>query len=93
MANKRDLKRSVNYICGDLLAEAVAASLYNDKNDDRKDEEANNLFAAIIIMRNDFVSRISHQEPGMKAKVYFKKLATDFNAQASDIIDKISNLG
>lgn len=89
MANKRDLKRSINYICGDLLAEAVAASLYNDKND----EEANNLFAAIIIMRNDFVSRISHQEPGMAPRVYFKTLAQDFNAQASDIIDKISNLG
>ena len=26
--NKRDLKRSINYICSDLFAECVAASLY-----------------------------------------------------------------
>lgn len=90
MTNKRDLKRSINYICGDLLGEAIAASLYNDV----KDQEAvDNLLATIIIMRKDFVSRVSHPEPGLKAKVYFKKLADDFNAQTSDIIDKISNLG
>lgn len=90
MAKRRELKRSINYICGDLLAEAVAASLYNNKG---SEAAAENLFAAIIIMRNDFVSRVSHVEPGMTPRKYFKALVEDFNAQASDIIDKISNLG
>ncbi|MEN9365110.1 MAG: hypothetical protein RL165_846, partial [Bacteroidota bacterium] len=29
MANKRDLKRTINYITSELFAETVAASLYN----------------------------------------------------------------
>lgn len=29
MANKRDLKRTINYITSELFAECVAASLYN----------------------------------------------------------------
>ena len=29
MSNKRDLKRTINYICGDLFVEGIAASLYS----------------------------------------------------------------
>lgn len=90
MAKKRDLKRSINYICSDLFAEAVAASLYSGEN---SKEATDNLLSAIIILRNDFVSRVSHPEPGMAAHEYYKALAKDFNEQTSDIIDKIGNLG
>lgn len=90
MANKKELKRTINSICSDLFAEAMAASLYGNK--DNK-EAADNLLPAIIITRNDFISRISHPEPGMKAKQYYKKLVSDFSETASDIIDKIGNIG
>lgn len=90
MAKKRDLKRTINYICSDLFAETMAAALYGNK--ENKDA-ADNLLSSIIIMRNDFVARISHPEPGMKAHSYYKALIKDFNAQVSDIIDKIGNLG
>ena len=30
MGNKRNLKRTINYICGDLFTEVIAASLYGD---------------------------------------------------------------
>ena len=33
MANKRKLKRTINYVCGDLFAECVAASLYSGKQE------------------------------------------------------------
>lgn len=89
MAKKRDLKQSINYICSDLLAEAVAASLYGAKSNE---EEANNLLASIIITRNDFVKRISHPEPGMAQKAYFKRLVADFNQQVDELIDQIGNL-
>lgn len=90
MANKKELKRTINSICSDLFAEAMAASLYSNR--DNK-EAADNLLSTIIITRNDFISRISHPEPGMKAKLYYKKLASDFSDTASDIIDKIGNIG
>lgn len=90
MAKKRDLKRNINYVCSDLFAEAMATALYGNK--DNKDA-ADNLLSTIIITRNDFVARISHPEPGMKPRDYYKALIRDFNEQISDIIDKIGNLG
>lgn len=90
MAKKRDLKRTINYICGDLLAEAVAAVIYGNKENN---EAGDNLLSTIIITRNDFISRVSHPEPGIKAKKYYKALVKEFNTTASDIIDKIGELG
>ena len=51
------------------------------------------MLASIIITRDDFIKRVSHPEPGMKARKYFKTLAADFNNSMSEIIDRISNLG
>jgi hypothetical protein len=90
MANKRDLKRTINYITSELFAETMAAIIYSDKVDK---EAGDNLLASIIITRDDFIKRVSHPEPGMKAHKYFKALATDFNNSMSEIIDRISNLG
>lgn len=90
MAKKRDLKQTINYICGELFAEAVAASLYGASANTGNIEE---LFSSIIVTRNDFVKRISHPEPGMKPKKYYDKLIMDFNDRVSDIIDQIGNLG
>jgi hypothetical protein len=90
MAKKRDLKRNINYICSDLFAESVAASLYGSQ---KNDDNLNALLASIIIVRNDFVKRISHPEPGMKTKLYYQNLITEFNHQVADIIDQIGTLG
>ncbi len=89
MANKRNLKRTINYICSDLFAEAVAASLYGEKpNKDNIDA----LLTSILIIHSDFISRISHPEPGMNTKLYYKTLIEDFNKQVSEIIDQIQNI-
>lgn len=89
MTNKRTLKKSINLICEELFAECVAASLY-EHNANQGNFEA--LLFSIIHMQNDFTARISHPEPGMPAKDYFRDLREKFTAQVSDIIDQISNL-
>ena len=89
MANKRELKRSINYICSDLFAETVATSLY-DKKASKENLEA--LLASILIIHDDFIRRVSHPEPGLVPKVYYKAIIEDFNKQVSEIIDHIQNL-
>ena len=89
MANRKELKTTINNICSDLFAGCVAMSLYHSKTDEANVEA---LLASIVSVRNDFISRISHPEPGMKKKVYYDKLAADFSEQASEIIDQIFNL-
>ena len=87
MANKRSLKRSITLICEELFAECVAASLYGHNRDGG---EA--LIYTVVKMQDNFIRRISHPEPGMPAKLYYKDLREKFAAQASEIIDQINNL-
>ena len=65
MANKRTLKRAINLICGELLTEAVAASLYgNDKHAVSEDT----LLFSIMQMQRNYICRVSHPEPGMSPR-------------------------
>lgn len=90
ITNKRELKRTINYVCSDLFAECIATSLYNGASN-KDDMEA--ILSAILSIHNDYVCRISHPEPGMKPKAYYKDLITNFNKQVTEIIDQISNIG
>ena len=78
MAKRRTLKKNINYICSELFAECVALTHYN-------------VMTRILLMHDEFVSRISHTEPG-NVKGFYKKLRMDFNAQVSDIVSTISQL-
>ena len=89
MSNKRDLKRNVNYVCSELFSEVVAASMYSKVSD----EDVKALLASILVIHNDYVRRVSHVEPGMKPKVFFKNLTTSFNKQVSEIVDQVVSLG
>jgi len=89
MANKRTLKHAINLICEELFSEAVAASLYGNE---RHQDNAEALLFSIIKLQNEYISRVSHVEPGLKAKFYFKDLREKFNAEVGDIIDQINNL-
>ncbi len=88
MTNKRDLKKAISYICSDLFAECVAASLCSEKDQKTCDD----MLTAILLMHDDFVRRISHPEPGMEQKKYYKALITDFHKEVSAVIDQISAL-
>ena len=70
MANKRDLKRTINYITSELFAETVAASLYNGKP---SQEDVDGILSAIVMINGDYISRVSHPEPGIKRGEYYKK--------------------
>lgn len=89
MTNKRILKKTINNICDDLFAECIASSLYKSKNDDDIDP----ILTSIIQINSDFIRRISHPEPGMAQKDYYKRLISDFDKSANEIVDQICNLG
>ena len=89
MANKRTLKKQINLICEELFVDFVAASLYGNAPNH---SQAEAVLFSIIKLRNNYISRISHPEPGMPAKQYYNKLKEDFIAQASDINDQICNM-
>ena len=88
MSNKRNLKRSINVICDELFAECVAASLYGGANE-KADVES--LLVSVAAMRDDYISRLSHPEPGIPQKEYFRKLISSFTEQVNEMADHINN--
>lgn len=89
MANKRILKRTINTVCDELFAECVAASLYGGTKDK---ENAESLLLSVISMRNDFIGRVCHPEPGWKQKEYFRQLIRDFGEEVHEVADCINNV-
>ena len=87
MMNKRSLKKAINAVSDQLFANAVAVSLYGSNRNPENDEA---LINSILTLREDFVSRISHPEPGMKKQAYYKDLRDKFITQAQEIADQIS---
>ena len=85
--NKRSLKKAINAVSDQLFANAVAVSLYGT---DRNAENDEALIQSILSMREDFVSRISHPEPGMDVQAYYKDLRDKFTAEAQQIVDQLN---
>ena len=88
MASRRELKKTVNYISGELFSECLINSMFVPGTDKAKADE---LMAEIIKMQDEFISRISHTEPG-DVKGFYKKFRSDFNANVNEIIDAIAKL-
>lgn len=88
MASRRELKKNVNYIAGELFSECLINSMFVPGTDRAK---ADTLLADILSMQSEFVSRISHTEPG-NVKGFYKKFRTDFNSKVAEIIDAIGKL-
>ena len=88
MAKRRELKKNVNYIAGELFSECLINSMFVPGTDKAKADE---LMAEILKMQDEFISRISHTEPG-NVKRRYKKFRVDFNAKVNEIIDAIAKL-
>lgn len=85
---RRILKKQVNYIVGELFAECVVLSKVIPGIDGQKVDE---LMARVLYMQDEFISRISHTQPG-NVKGFYKAFRADFQAQVDAIIDEIGNL-
>lgn len=85
---RKDLKKHINYLCGELLAECIADAQFS-KKDNKQDVE--NVVLSIVEMQNDWICRLSHVEPG-STKLFFKKLKEDMQKRTDEIIDQIQNL-
>ncbi len=88
MASRRQLKKNVNYIVGELFTECLVNSLYVPGTDVAKADE---LMGEILKMQEEFISRISHTQPG-NVQEYYRKFRKDFNAKVDEIIDGIEKL-
>ncbi len=90
MANKRELKKRISFVCSGLFAECVAASTFASRED--KADNLKALLRSVLRMHSDYIMRVSHPEPGMLPKTYFRSLVDSFNREIDDMVDQISNM-
>ena len=86
MANRRDLKKHVNYISEVTVGMCIIESL-NAEGERRK--AIAELAEKTLYLRSDIISRIIHTEPG-SVKIFYKKLKSDFNTGIEDVFDRLN---
>ena len=85
---RKNLKKHINYVCGELLAECIALVQYHKKENQHDIE---NVALGVIKMQNDLICRLSHVEPG-STRLFFKKLREDMQKRTEEIVDQLQNL-
>jgi hypothetical protein len=88
MASRRNLKKDINYIIGDIFTECL---IYKELVPGTDQEAADALIVDLLRIDNDFNARLSHTEPG-NAKEYYRTLVKDFQNQITEVIDKLTKL-
>lgn len=84
MASRKDLKKQINNICGELFADCVALKMCEQGND----EQLNEVMLEIWDLRREYVSRISHTEK-LSERAFYKKLRAEFSEKAEALSKKI----
>lgn len=84
MANRKQLKKSIRKITGELFADCVALCLCQQADRDKLEQ----LMQEVLNVHNDYVARISHTEPG-SVKMYYKKLKQEFTEKVNDLSERI----
>lgn len=84
MSSRKDLKKSIKHICGELFADCCALRLCQQGDEQKLDE----LMAEVLIMHDDYVARVSHTDKA-NAAAYFKALRKSFDAKADELCEAI----
>lgn len=85
---RRELKKTINYLCGDLFAECIAILHFQVVVNK---EDVDNVMIQILKMQDEMLRRISHVEPG-STKFFFKRLNEDLITKSNYIIEQIKAL-
>ena len=89
MANKRTLKKDINYLTYELISEALIYRFYHPEADQK---EVNDILGTLIENRNSLVGRINHvngKDNSKLVKQHFNSIRKDFQNSVA-ILDKLA---
>lgn len=84
MANKRNLKKAINYVASDLFLECIVLKQIKKAEAAKADE----ILADILCLQGEFLARAGHPEPGC-VKKYYRQLIEDFGNEVEAIIRRM----
>ena len=88
MANKRDLKKDINYVLGDII-EAVYVWEYTNSSKDTKESEA--VIDDAIKVFDDLIARVNAKDVENK-KAHFKAINSELETKGRELIERINKL-
>lgn len=89
MANKRDLKKDINYVLGDII-EAVYVWEYTNTDKDTKKSEA--IIDEAIATFDTLIVKVNDRSVEDK-KAHFKAINAELEEKGRALIEKINKLG
>lgn len=88
MASRRNLKKDVSYVIGDIFTECL---IYKELVPGTDKSAADDLMVDLLKMDTEFITRISHTQPG-EAKQYYRAYYKDFNEALQAVVAKLNSL-
>ncbi|WP_109300558.1 hypothetical protein [Aquimarina sp. AU474] len=88
MANKRNLKKDINYVLGDIIEEVYVWELDNPGKDNKAGEA---IIDEAITSFDGFIERVNERNVESYSK-HFKAIRTDLETTAKALVDKVNAL-
>jgi hypothetical protein len=94
MANLRNLKKDINYLCGEVMSDCMAFIYFNP---DKNSEQSYALLDEIFEFRDQLFTRVYNAPKGVdrdvkETKAYFKAINKDLMEGCNTLFEKISTL-
>ncbi len=88
MANKRDLKKDINYVLGDIIE---AVYVWELGNTEKPTKESDAIIDEAIATFDGLIARVNDRSVEDK-KAHFKTINNDLESSGRDLIEKINAL-
>ena len=88
MANKRDLKKDINYVLGDIIEAVYVWELANTQKPTKESEA---IIDEAIATFDDLIAKVNAKDVDNK-KAHFKAINEELETKARGLVEKINNL-
>ncbi|WP_296314360.1 hypothetical protein [Winogradskyella sp. UBA3174] len=88
MANKRDLKKDINYVLGDIIE---AVYVWELANAEKPTKESEAVIDEAITTFDELITRVNDRSVENK-KTHFKTIGNDLESKGRGLIEKINKL-
>ena len=88
MANRRELKRNINYVFGDIIEAAYLHQITHPKEDKEKSEK---ILDEAISDFDELIAKMNRKDVDNK-KEHFQAVRKELEEKATDLVEKINAL-
>lgn len=88
MANKRDLKKDINYVFGDIIE---AVYYWELENAEKPTKESNAIIDEAIASFDELIARVNDRSVE-DSKAHFKAINNDLESKGRSLIERINKL-